>query len=49
MGRAYYSDAHGYVCDCRVKDDAYEDLCFICKDRVDTKRLEEEEDTDDDS
>ena len=47
--KAYYSDEHGYVCDCRRKDDAYEDLCFICREYVDNQRLEEEEEADDDS
>ena len=41
--RAYYSDEHGYVCDCRRSLDDYETLCWMCKTAVDNQREEDEE------
>jgi hypothetical protein len=45
--KCYYSDEHGYVCDCRRSLDDYETLCWSCKEYVDNQR--EEEDNDDDT
>jgi hypothetical protein len=42
MGRAYYSDAHGYVCDCHYKTDPYDTLCFICQQYVDNMKEDED-------
>jgi hypothetical protein len=39
--RAYYSDEHGYVCDCSRSRDPYEMLCWICQEYVDAQRQEE--------
>jgi hypothetical protein len=41
--KAYYSDEHGYVCDCRRSMDDYETLCWICKEAVDDQQEEDEE------
>jgi len=35
--RAYYSDEHGYVCDCRRSEEPYEMLCHICQEYLDTQ------------
>lgn len=41
--RCYYSDDHGYVCDCRKRDEPYEQLCPLCQEQVDAEREEEGE------
>lgn len=41
--KAYYSEEHGYVCDCRPSYEKYEDLCWICQERIE----EEDEEADD--
>lgn len=47
QNRSYYSDEHGYVCDCRRSIEPYEQLCPQCQDYVDSEReLEEDEDND---
>ena len=43
QNKAYYSDEHGYVCDCRRSIDDYETLCPNCQDYVDEYREDEEE------
>lgn len=35
--RAYYSDEHGYVCDCRRSCEPYEKLCWICQEYLDAQ------------
>lgn len=47
--RAYYSDEHGYVCDCRRTEDPYEMLCWICQEYVDEQEdiLDETMESDD--
>ena len=29
--RSYFSDDHGYVCDCRPSTEPYEMLCWCCQ------------------
>lgn len=43
--KCYYSDEHGYVCDCLLHRDGYENLCPMCQQKEDEK----EEDNDDDT
>lgn len=47
--RAYYSDEHGYVCDCRKSYEPYEMLCWICQQSIDEQEamLDETMESDD--
>lgn len=43
--KAYYSDEHGYVCDCNRHHDDYDTLCPLCQERVDNEQEDDDDDT----
>lgn len=43
--KAYYSDEHGYVCDCNRRHDDYDTLCPLCQERVDNEQEDDDDDT----
>ena len=43
QNRNYYSEEHGYVCDCRPSTEPYEQLCWCCQQYVDNLKSYEED------
>lgn len=43
QNRNYYSEEHGYVCDCQPSREPYEQLCWCCQQYQDNIKEEDEE------
>jgi len=40
--KSYYSEEHGYVCDCRPSVEPYEMLCDLCQQYLEQEDMDDE-------